>query len=80
MNHLVRIVLTTTLLAKHVWCIEIFDEKAWMDDQSRDKYFEYSDLAEPATTATATQIMIESNYSNNVDFEQFEEAMKVMHF
>jgi hypothetical protein len=70
MNYIVHLIFASIILAKIHHCIELFDEKAWMDERGRDKYFEYSDLTEPAAAASA---VVESNYSNNIDFEQFEE-------
>lgn len=46
--------------------IEQFDENSWMDNTARDKYFEYSDLAAPYVDLT--------NYSDNIDLVQFNEA------
>lgn len=71
MNYIVHFIFLFIIFAKAL-SIELFSEKAWMDDKGRDKYFEYSDsdLTEPA----AVILSIESNYSNNIDFEQFEEV------
>ncbi|KAG5683203.1 hypothetical protein PVAND_012499 [Polypedilum vanderplanki] len=75
MKNILHLILPLIILA-NAQNIEIFNEKAWMDEKGRDKFFEYSDsdIIEPATVLLRSR---ESKYSNNIDFEQFEESQKL---
>lgn len=67
---ILRVIFSLISIINICTSIEILNEKAWMDYQYKDIFFEYSDLTQPTV-----EIKAESNkYSNNIDFKQFEEA------